>query len=86
MKSFFMKFINEIWLFAGWLIIFALIYWLATDNLWLCFFMTLSIMGSHTINLKKEILEFILPLHKNIDSNINALMKLGSKMKLKWMN
>lgn len=63
------------WHFVGVAFSFALIYWLATDNLWLCFFVANALSGGQSLarHLKREIFETLLPAHQSIDDNINSL-------------
>ena len=63
------------WHFVGWGISFALIYWLATDNLWLCFFISSASSTAQfaITNTKRDILEMILPMARSYDDNINSL-------------
>lgn len=59
----------------GWAFTFGLIYWLATDNLWLCFFVSSAIVTAQFAmnNTKREILESLLPMTQNIDDNMDNL-------------
>ena len=70
-------FVEFAWYLVGWAISFAWIYWLATDNFWLCFFISASISGTQyaVTNAKREILEMLLPMSQNYDDNINNLYK-----------
>jgi peptidoglycan hydrolase CwlO-like protein len=63
------------WHFVSWGISFALIYWLATDNLWLCFFIaSASSTAQYAItNTKRDIIEMLLPMSQSYDDNINSL-------------
>ena len=63
------------WHFVGVAISFALIYWLATDNLWLCFFLAYALSGGQLLarQIKREIFETLTPAHQSIDDNINSL-------------
>ena len=67
-------------------IYFGLIYWLATDNLWLCFFISSAITGVQISSkvIKRQVFELILPQFQNIDNNINSLYEqvnlLGSEL------
>jgi len=63
------------WHFVGWGISFALIYWLATDNLWLCFFISSASSTAQfaITNTKRDILEMLLPMARSYDDNINSL-------------
>jgi Na+/phosphate symporter len=65
------------WHLASWAFSFAMIYWLATDNLWLCFFISSSISGTQFAisSAKREILEMLLPMSQSYDDNINNLYK-----------
>jgi hypothetical protein len=70
-------FIEFAWYLVAWAVSFALIYWLATDNLWLCFFISASISSTQyaVTNAKREILEMLLPMSQSYDDNINNLYK-----------
>ena len=63
------------WQLVGWGISFALIYWLATDNLWLCFFISSASSTAHLAitSTKRDILEMLLPMARSYDDNINSL-------------
>ena len=63
------------WHFVGWGISFALIYWLATDNLWLCFFISSASSTAQfaITNTKRDIIEMLLPMSQSYDDNINSL-------------
>jgi CheY-like chemotaxis protein len=54
---------------------FGLVYWLATDNLWLCFFISTAVTGAQISSqvIKRQLIELILPQFQNIDNNINSL-------------
>ena len=54
---------------------FGLVYWLATDNLWLCFFISTAVTGAQISAqvIKRQLIELILPQFQNIDNNINSL-------------
>jgi sensor histidine kinase YesM len=69
--------IELIWHFVGWGISFALIYWLATDNLWLCFFISSASSTAQfaITNTKRDIFETLLPMAQSYDSNINTLFE-----------
>ncbi len=61
--------------FVGWGISFALIYWLATDNLWLCFFISSASSTAQfaITNTKRDIFETLLPMTQSYDDHINGL-------------
>lgn len=63
------------WHFAGVAFSFGLIYWLATDNLWLCFFLANALSGGQFLirYVKRDLLEIFVPVHQSIDDNINSL-------------
>ena len=63
------------WHFVGVAFSFALIYWLATDNLWLCFFLANALSGGQLLirYVKRDLLELFIPIHQSIDDNINSL-------------
>lgn len=54
---------------------FGLVYWLASDNLWLCFFISTAVTGAQISSqvIKRQLIELILPQFQNIDNNINSL-------------
>lgn len=66
---------DALWHFVGWGISFALIYWLATDNLWLCFFISSASTTAQfaMTNTKRDILELLLPITQSNDDNFNNL-------------
>jgi hypothetical protein len=68
-------FLEILFSLIGWGISFALIYWLATDNLWLCFFISsaLSLSEKAVTSTKRDILQSLLPIQQSIDDNINTL-------------
>jgi hypothetical protein len=59
--------------FVIWGISFALIYWLATDNLWLCAFIASAITSAQFAISVKEVGELLLPMTQSNDYNINNL-------------
>lgn len=63
------------WHLIGWAFSFALIYWLATDNLWLCFFISSASSTAQfaITNTKRDIIEMLLPISQSYDDNINSL-------------
>jgi len=63
-----------------WLVPFGLIYWLATDNLWLCFFITLALVASFSNNKIKDVLNVLLPIHNDIDRYINELKEKSEQL------
>ena len=65
------------WRLLGWGFSFALIYWLATDNLWLCFFISAAHNASSfaIADRKRTILEMILPMAQSNDKHINSLIE-----------
>ena len=63
-----------------WIIPFGLIYWLATDNLWLCFFITLAFVASFSKNNSKDVLNVLLPIHNDIDRYINELKEKSEQL------
>jgi hypothetical protein len=65
------------WRLLGWGFSFALIYWLATDNLWLCFFISgaANTASFAMADTKKTILEMILPMAQSNDDHINSLIE-----------
>ena len=56
-----------------WLLLFGVINWLATDNLWLCFFITAALRLSISNISVKDIEKIIYPVHRDIDEYINEL-------------
>ena len=50
-------FLDEVLNLAMWLITFSLIYWLATDNLWLCLFITIALVASFSNKASKDVNE-----------------------------
>jgi len=56
-----------------WLLIFAVINWLATDNLWLCFFITAALRLSISNIGVKDIEKIMHPVHRDMDEYINEL-------------
>ena len=70
----------EILNLALWLITFGFVYWLATDNLWLCFFITASLVISLSNKSIKEIKEVLLPIHRDIDRYINELKEKNEQL------
>ena len=66
---------DALWHFVGWGVSFALIYWLATDNLWLCFFISSASATAQfaMTNTKRDILELLLPITQSNDDNFNNL-------------
>ena len=65
-----------------WLVVFCLINWLATDNLWLCFFVTAALMTSFSSRQSKEILETLLPVHRDIDRCLNELKEKNDQLEV----
>jgi hypothetical protein len=65
------------WRLLGWGFSFALIYWLATDNLWLCFFISAAANTASfaMADTKKTIIEMILPMAQSNDDHINRLIE-----------
>lgn len=58
---------------ALWVIPFGLIYWLATDNLWLCFFITIALAASFSNKSSRDVLDVLHPVHNDIDRHLNEL-------------
>jgi hypothetical protein len=56
-----------------WLLLFGAINWLATDNLWLCFFITAALRLSISNISGKDIEKMMYPVHRDIDEYINEL-------------
>ena len=71
---------DELLNLALWLITFGIVYWLATDNLWLCFFITVSLVISLSSKSIKEIKEVLLPIHRDIDRYINELKEKNEQL------
>jgi hypothetical protein len=63
-----------------WIIPFGLIYWLATDNLWLCFFITIALVASFSKKNSKGVLNVLLPIHNDIDRYINELKEKSEQL------
>lgn len=59
--------------FVIWGISFALIYWLATDNLWLCAFIASAITSAHFAISVREVGALLLLITQSNDHNINNL-------------
>ena len=70
-------FLEILFSLIGWGISFSLIYWLATDNLWLCFFISsaMSLSEKAITSTKRDILLTLLPIQQSIDDNINKLFE-----------
>ena len=73
-------FLDEILNLAMWLITFGLIYWLATDNLWLCLFITIALVASFSNKASKDVLEVLHPIHRDIDRYINELKEKNEQL------
>jgi hypothetical protein len=75
MRTYMQIFKDALWHFVGWGVSFALIYWLATDNLWLCFFISSASTTAQfaMTNTKRDILELLLPITQSNDDNFNNL-------------
>ena len=65
---------------AIWVIPFGLIYWLATDNLWLCFFITVALVASFSNKASKDVLNFLHPVHNDIDRHLNELKQKNEQL------
>ncbi len=65
---------------ALWLVIFGLINWLATENLWLCFFITAALVFSISSKSIKEVKEVLLPIHRDIDRYLNELKEKNEQL------
>ena len=77
-------FLEILFSLIGWGISFALIYWLATDNLWLCFFISsaMSLSEKAITSTKRDILQSLLPIKQSIDDNINTLFASKEALEL----
>ena len=64
---------DELLNLAIWAITFGAVYWLGTNNLWLCFFITLALIASFSNNKSKDVLNILHPIHKDIDRYISEL-------------
>jgi uncharacterized protein YlxW (UPF0749 family) len=73
-------FLDEVLNLAMWLITFGLIYWLATDNLWLCLFITIALVASFSNKASKDVLEVLHPIHRDIDRYINELKEKNEQL------
>jgi len=63
-----------------WLLLFVVINWLATDNLWLCFFITAALRLSISNISVKDIEKIMHPVHRDIDQYINELKNKNEEL------
>jgi len=67
---------------ALWLFTFGLVYVLATDNLWMCFFITASLVISFSKKYIKEVMEVLHPIHCDIDRYIADLNEKNEQLEI----